>query len=94
MARQKAYFPNVDALLPSENQCYCMRAMLYCVPLYNERIVQKEMLQKIHSGQQGVERCRARVATSVWWPGLLTMFKRWPRVVKSVRRRVYKGKSL
>ena len=43
--------------------------------LYNERIVvpkalRKETLQKIHSGHQGVERCRARVAMSVWWPGV------------------------
>ena len=44
--------------------------------LFNERIVvpkalRTETLQKIHSGHQGVERCRARVAMSVWWPGVL-----------------------
>ena len=45
--------------------------------LYNERIVvpkalRKEMLQKIHSGHQGVERCRARATASVWWPGVMS----------------------
>lgn len=43
--------------------------------LYGHRIVvpkslQRETLQKIHSGHQGIERCRARVSSSVWWPGV------------------------
>ena len=43
--------------------------------LYNNRIVvpnslQKETLQKLHEGHQGMERCRARAASSVWWPGI------------------------
>ena len=43
--------------------------------LFNERIVvpkalRKETLQRVHSGHQGVEKCRARVAVSVWWPGV------------------------
>ena len=43
--------------------------------LFNGRIVvpkalKAETLQRVHSGHQGVERCRARVAMSVWWPGV------------------------
>ena len=43
--------------------------------MYGNRIVvpkslQKETMQKIHGGHQGIERCRARVAASVWWPGV------------------------
>ena len=44
--------------------------------LYNGRIVipsslRKETLEKVHSGHQGVERCRARGSASVWWPGVM-----------------------
>ena len=43
--------------------------------LFNERIVvpealRTETLQRVHSGHQGVEKCRARVAVSDWWPGV------------------------
>ena len=43
--------------------------------LYNQRIVipsslRKETLAKIHEGHQGIERCRARMKCSVWWPGI------------------------
>ena len=45
--------------------------------LFGHRIVvpkslQRETLQKIHAGHQGMERCRTRVSTSVWWPGVTT----------------------
>ena len=45
------------------------------VLLFNERTVippalQKETLQKIHEGHQGIERCRTRARTSVWWPNV------------------------
>ena len=44
--------------------------------LYNSRIVvpkslQRETLQKIHTGHLGIEKCRKRVTSSVWWPGVL-----------------------
>ena len=26
---------------------------------------------KVHAGHQGIERCRARVKMSVWWPGVM-----------------------
>ena len=43
--------------------------------LYNQCVVippslRKEILQKIHEGHQGIDRCRARAKGSVWWPGI------------------------
>ena len=43
--------------------------------LFNERIVipeplQKDVLQRIHEGHQGIERCRTRARASVWWPNI------------------------
>ena len=32
--------------------------------------MQIEILNKIHAGHQGIQRCRLKVATSVWWPGV------------------------
>ena len=32
--------------------------------------LQQETLRKLHSGHQGLVRCRLRASTSVWWPGL------------------------
>ena len=48
--------------------------------LYRNRIVvpkklQRETLQKIHSGHQGIFKCCERVLTSVWWPGVLQQLK-------------------
>ena len=43
--------------------------------LYGSRIVvptnlRNETLHKIHQGHQGIQRCRLRIASSVWWPGV------------------------
>lgn len=43
--------------------------------MFNDRMVvpkllQKETLKKLHEGHQGIERCRTRATSSVWWPGL------------------------
>jgi hypothetical protein len=43
--------------------------------LYNSRIVipdklQKEILNKIHEGHQGISKCRQRAKQAVWWLGL------------------------
>ena len=32
--------------------------------------LQRETLHKIHSGHQGILRCRLRVSSAVWWPGV------------------------
>ena len=44
--------------------------------LFNQRIVvppalQRETLDKIHEGHQDIQRCRLRVRSSVWWPGVM-----------------------
>lgn len=41
----------------------------------NDRLVipqslQKEVLERLHCGHQGVVRCRARARDSAWWPGI------------------------
>eukprot|EP00731_Ephydatia_muelleri_P004100 Em0002g276a len=43
--------------------------------LYGRRIVipvarQREILEKIHQGHLGIQRCRLRIMKSVWWPGV------------------------
>ena len=44
--------------------------------LYGNRIIvprsmRDEIRGKVHAGHQGIQRCRLRLATSVWWPGVL-----------------------
>ena len=60
--------------------------------LYGSRIVipsalQKQILQKVHQGHQGIQRCRHRISSSVWWPGISkaieTYIKNCPQCVKS-----------
>ena len=50
--------------------------------LYQTRIVvpsslRQQVLQKIHLGHQGIQRCRLRVATSVWWPGVTSAIEQF-----------------
>ena len=32
--------------------------------------MRQETLKKIHHGHQGIQQCKSRVASSVWWPGV------------------------
>ena len=32
--------------------------------------LQHETLCKVHQGHQGIQRCRLRITSSVWWPGV------------------------
>ena len=43
--------------------------------LYQSRIVipvsmRQATLEKIHQGHQGIQHCRMRVSSSIWWPGV------------------------
>ena len=48
----------------------CNRLLMYGQRIVVPNCLQKETLQKIHAGHQGIERCRARAAVSIWWPGV------------------------
>ena len=37
--------------------------------------MQRETLNKLHGGHQGIERCRQRARISVWWPGISNQIK-------------------
>lgn len=48
--------------------------------LYHDRIVileslRSELLEIIHEGDQGINKCRARAQTSVWWPRISSDIK-------------------
>ena len=49
--------------------------------------LQQETLQKIHSGHQGIQRCRLCMSTSDWWPGISQqveqVFKSCPECAKA-----------
>ena len=44
--------------------------LLYCRRIVVPRSLQQETLKKIYAGHQGIQRCRLRAQSSVWWPGL------------------------
>ncbi len=48
----------------------CKGLLMYGQRIVVPKVLQKETLQKIHEGHQGIERCRGRVTSSVWWPGV------------------------
>ena len=60
--------------------------------LYGSRIVvpiklQNGTLYKVHQGHQGIHKCRLRIASSVWWPGVSkaieNYIKNCPQCLKS-----------
>ena len=61
--------------------------------LFRDRIVvpkdlRRQTIEKIHQGHQGITRCRLRVRSSVWWPGISkevdSYVKQCPHCEKSV----------
>ena len=49
---------------------YCDRLLLYGTRIVIPKALQKDTLTKIHHGHQGIQKCRLRVNTSVWWLGV------------------------
>ena len=69
LARQTFHWELVETILEG-----------YDLLLYNSCIVvppslRKETMLKIHEGHQGMERCRERVRSSLWWPGVTNQVK-------------------
>ena len=48
----------------------CDNLLLFKGRIVISECLQKGTLEKIHNGHQGVERCRMRVRSSVWWLGI------------------------
>ena len=48
----------------------CDGLLLYGTHIVVPKSLQQEILRKIHQGHQGIEKCRLRVSTSVWLPGV------------------------
>ena len=48
----------------------CDQLLMYDHRIIVPKSLQEETKQKIHAGHQGIERCRARVTSFVWWPGV------------------------
>lgn len=53
--------------------------------------LRQEMLSKIHTGHQGITKCRERARQSVWWPGISTelenLVKSCPACCKAQKQR-------
>ena len=65
--------------LKGEIKKYQQFAGEFSLLLYGSRIVVPESmrqitLQKIHQGHQGIQKCRLRVNTLVWWPEFATTY--------------------
>lgn len=54
---------------------YASEYLLYKARLIIPSSLQLEMLNKIHSGHLGLNKCRARARQSVWWIGLSSQLK-------------------
>lgn len=50
----------------SENNGLLLRGNRIIVP----QSLRKEVVEKIHAGHQGINKCRERAKLSVWWPGI------------------------
>lgn len=66
------------------NDYYSERGLLSVtdgILTYADRVVipksmRREVLERIHEGHQGIVKCRERVKTSVWWPGITVDVKK------------------
>ena len=41
------------------------------------KILQQEVLEQIHSGYQGLNKCKERARLSVWWPGITKSIEKY-----------------
>ena len=60
----KPYWEKRGELTVCEKLLLCGNCIV--VPL----ALQEETLSKLHQGHQGIQRCRLRAQTLVWWPGI------------------------
>ena len=65
----------VEPLVKPYWEARCSLTLCDDLLLFDNRIVvplalQKETIDKIHEGHQGIERCRMRAKSAVWWPGM------------------------
>jgi transposase InsO family protein len=49
----------------------CDNLLLYNLRIVVPKSMQSETLQKIHAGHLGIEKCKKRTSSSVWWPGVM-----------------------
>ena len=57
----------------------CEGLLLYGTRIVVPKELQHQTLCKIHHGHQGIERCRLRVTTSVWWTGVSSQMETFVR---------------
>ena len=60
----KPYWDKQGELTVNENVLLCGGRII--VPT----LLREEALEKLHEGHQGIQRCRLRAQSAVWWPGL------------------------
>ena len=70
-SRQRQVPPDLQRFWPMRGEMTVDEGLL----LRGNRIVvsqqlQKETLEKIHSGHQGMRKCQQWILTAVWWPGI------------------------
>ncbi|XP_060723274.1 uncharacterized protein K02A2.6-like [Tachysurus vachellii] len=69
------YAANVPQTLKSYYSARHHLSVFQDLVLYDDRIIipqtmRSDILQRLHSGHQGIVKCRERAKCSVWWPGL------------------------
>ena len=71
LAEKAAHILLPHSLLESSRQPICNDLLLYNTHIVIPKSLQQETLQKIHSGDLGIEKCKKRIVMSVWWPGVM-----------------------